>query len=71
VSQIEQSEKDAVLTRTIIAMARSLGLQVVAEGVETQAQLDILRGMGCDFYQGYFLSRPLAADEFGRRLHAA
>jgi diguanylate cyclase (GGDEF)-like protein/PAS domain S-box-containing protein len=68
VSQIERSENDAVLTRTIIAMARSLGLQVVAEGVETQGQLEFLRGLKCDFYQGYFLSRPLSGAEFGRRL---
>jgi EAL domain-containing protein (putative c-di-GMP-specific phosphodiesterase class I) len=56
------------IATAIIAMARNLKLKVLAEGVETQAQLDFLREQGCDEYQGYFYSRPLPGDEFGRLL---
>ena len=52
------------LVQAIIAMARSLGLNVVAEGVETAGHLQILREMGCHYAQGYYLSRPLPAEDF-------
>jgi len=52
---------DAAITTTIIAMARSLGLNVVAEGVETQAQMQFLREHQCDEIQGFWLSCPLDA----------
>ncbi|MFO1265097.1 MAG: EAL domain-containing protein [Rhodoferax sp.] len=52
------------LCKAIIAMAHALGIQVVAEGVETEQQRDLLTHMGCDFAQGYFFSRPLPVDEF-------
>ena len=55
-------EKARSLTIAIIAMAWSLGLRVVAEGVETEEQWDLLRDHGCDEIQGFFYSRPLAAD---------
>ena len=51
--------EDASITTTVIAMAHSLGLDVIAEGVETAAQLDFLRQHGCDVVQGYWLSPPL------------
>jgi diguanylate cyclase (GGDEF)-like protein/PAS domain S-box-containing protein len=50
---------DQVIAATIIAMAHSLGMDVIAEGVETQAQLDFLRSHGCEHYQGYLKSSPL------------
>jgi EAL domain-containing protein (putative c-di-GMP-specific phosphodiesterase class I) len=49
---------DGVIVQTIIGMARNLGLEVIAEGVETQAQRDDLARMGCDAFQGYFFGRP-------------
>ena len=55
---------DVAIARTIVAMAKSLGLATVAEGVETAEQLELLKNMGCDQIQGYFFSRPLPADEF-------
>jgi EAL domain-containing protein (putative c-di-GMP-specific phosphodiesterase class I)/GGDEF domain-containing protein len=55
---------DVAIARTIVAMAKSLGLATVAEGVETAEQLDLLNSMGCDQIQGFFFSRPVAADEF-------
>ena len=66
VSQVITSPQDAAITEAIIALARSLGLAVVAEGVETQAQLAFLRSRGCDAAQGFVLSRPLPAGEMTR-----
>lgn len=59
VENIGGSEGDRVIIRKIIEMGRDLGLSVVAEGVETQQQLDFLREAGCDFVQGYLFSKPL------------
>jgi EAL domain-containing protein (putative c-di-GMP-specific phosphodiesterase class I) len=55
------------LTKAILQMADSLGLQTVAEGIETTGQLRELRRNGCDLGQGYLLSQPLEADELERR----
>lgn len=56
------NQNDAVIARTIIALGRSLGLRVLAEGVETAAQRDFLFEHGCDAYQGYLCTRALPAD---------
>ena len=50
--------------RAIVQMAHSLGLRTIAEGVETQPVLDILRGYGCDEVQGFHCGRPMPADAF-------
>lgn len=55
---------DAVIACTIVTLARSLGLGVIAEGVETEAQRDFLAENGCHDFQGYYFSRPLAIDQF-------
>jgi len=60
---------DVAITETVIAMSRSLGLRVVAEGVETRDQMKFLENRGCDEMQGYYFSRPLAADEMTVFLH--
>jgi EAL domain-containing protein (putative c-di-GMP-specific phosphodiesterase class I) len=52
----------AALVRTVVQLARALGLQTVAEGVETAAQRDALRALGCDLGQGYLFGRPGPAD---------
>ena len=54
---------DAVIVRTILALGHSLGLKVIAEGVETAAQHQYLAGLGCDAFQGYYFGRPVAADK--------
>lgn len=58
----------AALTAGIIALARSLRMRVVAEGVETKEELDFLRANGCDEIQGYYLSKPITADEMSQFL---
>ncbi len=64
VDDIPQSDKDLRLVSTIVFMARSMEFKVLAEGVERQEQLDVLKELGCDLYQGYFTSKPVPADEF-------
>ncbi len=50
--------KDLVIVKAIVAMGHALGLEVVAEGVETMAQRDLLDALGCDSFQGYLVGRP-------------
>jgi diguanylate cyclase (GGDEF)-like protein/PAS domain S-box-containing protein len=64
ISDIPSDPNDVAITRAILEMARNLELRVVAEGVETDAQLDFLRREGCDEVQGYYFNRPLPADKF-------
>ena len=64
VREITSDPDDAAIVRAIIAMARSLDISVIAEGVETQAQLELLQNLGCDAYQGYLFSPPLPCDDF-------
>jgi len=63
VRDIPDDKDDGELVSTIIAMAHNLKIEVVAEGVETEAQIAFLRACGCDCMQGYFFSRPLPAEE--------
>ncbi|MNH03746.1 Cyclic di-GMP phosphodiesterase Gmr [compost metagenome] len=65
---LSEGSEDAAITRAIIAMAKSLDLKVVAEGVETQEQLALLREQGCDEVQGYLISKPVDASAFGALL---
>lgn len=63
-------ETDDVIVQTIIGMGRNLDLEVIAEGVETQAQKDFLARHGCDLYQGYLLGRPMPLDAFDALMKA-
>jgi len=70
VANVPDDASSASIVEAIIAMARSLGLRVVAEGVETRAQLDFLRGHRCGTFQGYLFSKPLTALEASAMLRA-
>ena len=71
VQNVHKGASDAAIVRAVIDMANNLGLQVIAEGVETEAQADFLRRHGCHQAQGYLYSRPLPAGEIAARLPAA
>ena len=63
ITELTTDPDDAAITAAIISMAKTLNLTIVAEGVETEEQLEILRGFGCDEMQGYLFSPPVPADE--------
>jgi diguanylate cyclase len=63
-------ENSAAITSAIVAMAHRLGLRVVAEGVETQKQLEFIRAQGADSFQGYLFAKPLPAEDFSALLAA-
>ena len=62
VNKLTQNAESARLVQTIVAMAHGLGLRVVAEGVETVEQLEHLRGLGCEYAQGFYFAKPLETD---------
>jgi diguanylate cyclase len=66
---VADSQKDALVVRTTIALAHSLGMKVTAEGVETDAAYSLLAAMGCDTAQGFLIARPMAYDDLVRFLH--
>ncbi len=67
IRNIDVDEKDMHLVALIIDTAKSLKIPVIAEGVERETQLQLLKKLGCDFVQGFYFSRPLPAEEFERR----
>lgn len=70
VRDISRNPNDAAITTAIIAMGHSLGMKVIAEGVETKEQLDFLRHHRCDEVQGYYFGRPMSKDDVFRFLQA-
>lgn len=68
VDDIPHERDDMEIAAAIVAMGHSLRLTVLAEGVETEAQLQFLKQQGCDYYQGYLYSLPLPAEEFAQLL---
>jgi diguanylate cyclase (GGDEF)-like protein/PAS domain S-box-containing protein len=68
VSRSDQGGRQTEIVRTILGLARALSMEVVAEGVETGQQASQLQQLGCDFAQGFFFSRPVAADALGQLL---
>ena len=64
VNDVLGNPNDASIARSIVALARALGLDIIAEGVETERQREFLAGLDCDAYQGYLFGRPIAAERF-------
>jgi len=64
VCDITRDPSDAAIVRAIISMGASLGIAVIAEGVETEEQLRFLKDNGCLHYQGYFFSKPIPIEEW-------
>ena len=71
VINMTQNDNDALIVRSTIDLAHSLGLKVVAEGIENEQHMQILRALGCDIGQGYGISRPLASPQIDRWLQEA
>jgi EAL domain-containing protein (putative c-di-GMP-specific phosphodiesterase class I) len=67
VLQMTKTENARSLVASVISMAHALHLRVVAEGVESESELALLREMGCDEVQGYYTGRPVAPDQFARQ----
>lgn len=65
VQNVAEDAEDRVIVESTVALAHRMGLEVVAEGIETQAGRDLLTELGCDRGQGYLISRPLTADQLG------
>jgi len=65
--ETENHIRSRVILNSIINMSRKLGMQVVSEGVEKQEQIEVLKEMGCDFFQGYFFSKPIKVEDFEKR----
>ena len=64
VSDVHHDPRDRAILSAMVAMARALGLKVIAEGVENEAQLAILLDEGCDLFQGFLRSGPISAEDF-------
>ena len=64
VRDLPEDEEDVGITKAVIALAKSLNLKIIAEGVETKAQRDFLIENGCENIQGYLYSKPVPADAF-------
>ena len=70
VRDIETDPNDREIVQTILNIARSMKVSVIAEGVETEMQALLLRQLGCHAFQGYFFARPAPLDDFPRRISA-
>jgi EAL domain-containing protein (putative c-di-GMP-specific phosphodiesterase class I) len=68
IQDVEHSEKDVRLVELVLNIAKNLKVPVIAEGVETEEQLQLLKGLGCDVIQGFYFSRPLPADQFEEQI---
>ncbi|HSG22043.1 MAG TPA: EAL domain-containing protein, partial [Azonexus sp.] len=68
VRDVDHDEEDAQIVKTIVALGQALKLTMIAEGIESSSQADLLHALGCDQAQGYLFSRPLPADELAQWL---
>jgi EAL domain-containing protein (putative c-di-GMP-specific phosphodiesterase class I) len=68
VNRVASGGEDEVIVRTIVSLAHNLGMDVIAEGVETAEQLERLTALGCEFGQGFYFSKPVPAEEASQLL---
>ena len=66
--EIAATKRGKIIVENSISMSKQLGLQVVAEGVETKEQLELVKSAGCDIVQGYYFSKPVSVEEFEKLL---
>jgi len=69
IDHLTTSSKDEAIARSIIQLGHNLGMQVIAEGVETVDQVEVLEGLGCDVVQGFYFGRPVPAGEVASLPH--
>ncbi|MCQ2519900.1 MAG: GGDEF domain-containing phosphodiesterase [Lachnospiraceae bacterium] len=67
IGESDEVSRDEILITTVISLARKLNMKVLAEGVETAAQLDFLKSVGCDMVQGFYFSTPISRDDFEKK----
>ena len=70
ISDMTSNEEDSTITSIVISLGKCLKLKVIAEGVETKEQLELLREQGCNEIQGYYFSKPLPAEDFLKLLES-
>jgi diguanylate cyclase (GGDEF)-like protein len=68
IQEVASNDSDLTIVKTMVELSHGLGKRVLAEGVETQEQLQLLRNIGCDAVQGYFISKPISEEEFTKYL---
>ena len=68
VQNLKSSKKQETMIRLVMDIAKYLDMEVIAEGVSDQSQVDFLRSVGCDIIQGYYFSKPLSEEEFVNHL---
>ena len=68
IQEVASNDSDLTIVKTMVELSHGLGKRVLAEGVETQQQLQLLRNIGCDAVQGYFISKPICEEEFTKYL---
>jgi len=70
INELEDETSEAPIVRAMVSLAHDLGMRVVAEGIETQVQLDYIKDLDCELYQGYLCSKPVVAKAFTDLLNA-
>lgn len=61
--QLNESESDKIIVKSTIELGHNFQLRVIAEGVENEQSMELLRDMGCDYMQGYYLARPMPLED--------
>jgi EAL domain-containing protein (putative c-di-GMP-specific phosphodiesterase class I) len=69
VSEVGEQGEGSEILQTIVSLAKNLKLRTIAEGIETESQLAILQNLGCDYGQGYLMSKPLPVDQIEKLLY--